>query len=63
MSAIQDRLLYSVRHAAELLDVSESTVWNLLQQGELEGVKVGRSRKISRIELERYIAALPGGAS
>jgi excisionase family DNA binding protein len=53
-----DRLLYTVRHAAELLDVSENSVWNLLTKGELASVKIGRSRRISAAELQRYLEAL-----
>jgi excisionase family DNA binding protein len=63
VTAIQDRLLYTVRHAAELLDVSENTVWNLLQRGELHGVKVGRSRKITAAELKRYVSSLADGSA
>jgi excisionase family DNA binding protein len=51
-------MLYSVRHAAELLDCSENTVWNLLTRGELHGVKLGRSRRITHAELDRYVASL-----
>jgi excisionase family DNA binding protein len=58
-----DKLLYSVKHAAELLDVSENTVWNLLQDGKLTGVKVGRSRRIAHAELERYLALLGDSTS
>lgn len=56
--SIPARLLYTVREAAALLSVSENTVWNLLQRGELRGVKVGRSRKITADELQRYVASL-----
>ena len=55
-----DKMLYSVKHAAELLDVSENTVWNLLYRGELTGVKVGRSRRIRAEELQRYLDSLQG---
>ena len=58
-----DKLLYSVKHAAELLDMSESTVWNLLRDGKLTGVKAGRSRRIAHAELERYIATLAPATS
>jgi excisionase family DNA binding protein len=58
VSAIQDRLLYTVPEAAALLAVSPSFVWGLLQRGELTGVKVGRSRKVTAAELERYVASL-----
>jgi excisionase family DNA binding protein len=58
VSAIQTRLLYTVPEAAALLSVSPNFVWNLLRDGKLTGVKVGRSRKITAAELERYVASL-----
>jgi excisionase family DNA binding protein len=62
--AIQDdRLLYTVPHAAQVLDLSKNTVWNLLRDGELTGVKVRNRRMIARAELERYAAALRGKSS
>lgn len=51
-------LLYSVREAAAMLSVSENFVWNLLREGTLLGVKVGRNRRIAAAELERYAASL-----
>jgi excisionase family DNA binding protein len=59
VAAVQHRLLYTVPQAAELLSVSSNFVWGLLQRGELRGVKLGRSRKITADELRRYIASLP----
>jgi excisionase family DNA binding protein len=58
VAATKDRLLYTVPQAAALLPVSPSFVWALLHRGELRGVKLGRSRKISAAELERYVASL-----
>jgi excisionase family DNA binding protein len=41
-----DRLLHSVPHAAQLLDIGVSTVWKLIADGELPTVRIGRSRRI-----------------
>lgn len=54
------RAQYSVRHAAEMLDVSVDTVESLISDGHLTtylplGMK--RGQRISHAELERYIAA------
>ena len=64
MSPIQDRqLLYTVPHAAAVLDLSKTTVWNMIRDGELESIKVRNRRMITRAELERYIAALAAGGA
>ncbi|WP_327235963.1 helix-turn-helix domain-containing protein [Streptomyces sp. NBC_01317] len=58
-----DRLLYRPREAAEVLSVGRSTVYELMAQGALEYVKLGRSRRIRRSALEGYVAALPAQSS
>jgi excisionase family DNA binding protein len=42
------KLLYSVPHAAELLDIGTSTVWKLIAEGKLPTVRIGRSRRVPR---------------
>ncbi len=54
----RDKLLFSVPQAAKALDVSESQVWQWLKDGILQGVKIGKLRKITRRELDRYVASL-----
>jgi excisionase family DNA binding protein len=49
--------LFRFSRAAELLDVSERTVERLVSRGELATVKVRRARRISDVELDRYIKA------
>jgi excisionase family DNA binding protein len=46
-----DRILYSIPHAAQRLDLGVSTVWKLLKEGRLESVRVGRSRRILHASL------------
>lgn len=41
--------------AAELLDVSRATIYNLMSRGELRSFMVGRSRRIAREEIQGYI--------
>jgi excisionase family DNA binding protein len=52
------QLLYSVSQVAGVLSLSESRIWELLASGELRGVKIKRSRRITRAELERYVSSL-----
>lgn len=45
--------LLTVAEAAKLLAVARSTVYELMVRGELCWIKIGRSRRIPRRELER----------
>lgn len=62
-----DRLLYSEADAREVLGgISRGKLYQLLADGELTRVKIGRRMFIARDELERYanslIAAAPSHA-
>ena len=54
-------LLYRVREAAQLLAVGESVINELIARDEIESVKVGRSRRITRAGIEAYVRRLTGG--
>jgi excisionase family DNA binding protein len=52
--------VYSVPEAAELLRVSEWTIWKWLQTGKLQGSKIGGDRRVIReSELARLIVDDP----
>ncbi|MFJ2651162.1 helix-turn-helix domain-containing protein [Streptomyces sp. NPDC087420] len=53
-----DRLLYKPEEAAQVLSVGRSTVYELMAEGALEYVKLGRCRRIRRTALEGFVAAL-----
>lgn len=57
--------LYRPEEAAQALGLSRSTVYELLADGRLASVKVGRSRRIPRAALDRFVAELsaPSGAA
>ena len=50
--------LYNPDAAAKTLSISRSTLYDLLAKGAISSVKVGRSRRIPRAEIERYVASL-----
>lgn len=43
------------KEVAELLKLSLSMVYKLLREGDLPHVRIGRSRRIRREDLEKYI--------
>jgi len=57
-----EKLLVSVEEAAELLSVSRRHMYSLLSAGELESVKVGRSRRVRMSVLREWVENLPASA-
>ena len=53
-----DPLLLTPEEAAKLLSVGRTTVYALIKAGDLRPVHIGRSCRISRAELERYVRML-----
>ena len=62
MSTPPDRLMYRVAEAAEILAFGESVVWELIATRQLDSVKQGASRRITRRALEAYVAMLEAEA-
>lgn len=50
-----NRLLYTVKEAAHLLSLSRSLIYELINAGKLETVKIGRARRITSGQLASYI--------
>ena len=42
--------------AAELLGIGTSKLWELVMAAEIESVRIGRARRISRRALDNFIA-------
>ena len=53
-----DRLLVTPAEAARRLSLARSTVYQLVLTGELESIKVGRSRRVLASALTEYIDRL-----
>lgn len=57
MSDLPATILLTYGQAAELLGVSDRTVWSLVKKGELPAVRLaGRTVRIDRRDLDQFIA-------
>ena len=56
----QDRLLLIPRQAAEALSISPRTLWALTASHEIRCVRIGRSVRYDRADLQAYIDARKG---
>jgi excisionase family DNA binding protein len=50
------RLLLTIQETADLLNVSRSHLYRLIQRGELPVVRVGGCTRVHRVALERMLA-------
>lgn len=55
------RLAYTVQEAAMLLSLSRSLVYELINAGKIETIKIGRARRITSRQLDAYIQACEQG--
>lgn len=53
-----ERLLLTVKEAAEKLRLGRSLTYRLIQTGELPSVKVGGARRVLVRDLDRFVEAL-----
>jgi excisionase family DNA binding protein len=58
MDGVRDPLLLTVKEAAWILQISRSTVYELMYAGVLHSVKIGTCRRIRRSDLENYVQGL-----
>jgi excisionase family DNA binding protein len=56
--ALLERRLLRVPEVMALLGLSRWQVYNLIRSGELESVKVGRSRRVPVVALDEFVAQL-----
>ncbi|KLL10166.1 MULTISPECIES: helix-turn-helix domain-containing protein [Protofrankia] len=55
-----NKLLLTPTEAADLLGVSRTTVYELLNAEQIESVRIGRARRIPRAALVAYVDRLRG---
>lgn len=56
-----DPLLLTPEEAASVLSIGRTTVYALMKSGDLRAVHIGRSCRLSRAELKRYVDRLDAG--
>lgn len=52
---IGPRLPLNVEDAADLLRTSRSTIYTLMRSGDLASIRMGKSRRIRRADLESFV--------
>lgn len=57
------RLLFKFEEAESILSLSRSQLYRLVDQGDLETVTIGRSRRISLGQLEAFVQRLENSPS
>lgn len=55
---METKLLYSVEETAYELGLSRTRIFELIGKGQIDSVKIGRSRRIPRVAVESYISRL-----
>lgn len=55
---VASRLLLSVEEAGEVLGVKRSKMYELISAGEIESVKIGKSRRVPVDAVEAYVDRL-----
>jgi excisionase family DNA binding protein len=55
-----ERLAYSVNEAARITGLSRDLLYDQMRQGNLDYIKVGRRRLITRHHLEQFLDMAPG---
>jgi len=58
----ENTLLLTAEQAARALGISRTTIYTLIKDGALRPVHIGRSCRLSRAELQRYVDRLETSA-
>ena len=57
-----ERVALTYAQAGQLLGVSPRTIWRMVREGDLRPIRVRRSTRITRAEIERYTIAQEAAA-
>ncbi len=56
----EPKLAYTVIEAAGLVSMSRSTFYELINQGEIKTIKIGRCRRITKGQLDTFLQSREG---
>ena len=51
-------ILYTPQEVAEIMSISRSQVYNLMNRNQLESVHIGRSRRITMDQIHEFVGQL-----
>ena len=51
-------MLYTPQEVAEIMSISRSQVYNLMNSNQLESVHIGRSRRITMDQIHQFVGQL-----
>lgn len=54
------QLAYEVPEAARVMGIGERTLWRMVADGEIDSIKCGRSRRVTRADIEAFLKAKAG---
>ena len=55
------KMLYTPSQTAEMLGISRSQVYLLMNKGELDSIHIGRSRRIAMSHVDRFLNSVSKG--
>ncbi len=58
-----EKLLFSIKEVAEILGIGRTTVYRLVENGELKSAKIGSRRVFTRGHLEQFCERLESESS
>ena len=54
----RDKRLFTVPQTQVMLGVGRTTLWNMIASGEIESVRIGRSRRITAEAIDQFVEGL-----
>jgi excisionase family DNA binding protein len=53
-----ERSVLTVKEVAEFLGISKSTCYDLIRRGEIKSISIGKSKRVLRAELLRWLESI-----
>lgn len=56
MSEKQQKLVFTVKEISEMLGISVRTAWQIINDKEIPSIKVSKTTKVTKADLDEYIS-------